>query len=43
MQIIGALAETADEDRKLIVGMQAQIAGIQTENRRILDNLLHRE
>jgi hypothetical protein len=43
VQMIATLAESADEDRKLIVGMQASITGIQTENRRILDHLLNQQ
>jgi hypothetical protein len=36
MRMIGTLAESADEDRKLIIGLQ-------TENRRILDYLLNQQ
>jgi hypothetical protein len=43
VQMIATLAESADEDRKLIIGMQASITGIQTENRRILDHLLNQQ
>jgi prophage DNA circulation protein len=43
VQMIATLAESADEDRKLIVGMQTAITGIQTENRRILDHLLNQQ
>jgi hypothetical protein len=43
VQMIATLAESADEDRKLIIGMQTAITGIQTENRRILDHLLNQQ
>jgi hypothetical protein len=43
VQMIATLAESADEDRKLIVGMQTAITSIQTENRRILDHLLNQQ
>jgi prophage DNA circulation protein len=36
VQMIATLAESADEDRKLIIGLQ-------TENRRILDHLLNQQ
>jgi hypothetical protein len=36
VRMIGTLAQSADEDRKLIVGLQ-------TENRRILDFLLNQQ
>jgi hypothetical protein len=36
MRMIGTWAESADEDRKLIIGLQ-------TENRRILDYLLNQQ
>jgi hypothetical protein len=41
VQMIVTLAESADEDRKLIIEMQTSIVGMQTENRRILDHLLN--
>jgi prophage DNA circulation protein len=48
VRMIATLAESADEDRKLIIGMQTSIVGMQnsitgmqTENRRILDHLLN--
>jgi GAF domain-containing protein len=36
VRMIATLAESADEDRKLIIGLQ-------TENRRILDHLLNQQ
>jgi hypothetical protein len=48
VRMIVTLAESADEDRKLIIemqtsiiGMQNSVTGMQTENRRILDHLLN--
>ncbi len=41
VRMIATLAESADEDRQLMIGMQTSITGMQTENRRILDHLLN--
>jgi hypothetical protein len=43
VQMIVALAESADEDRKVMREIQNSITGMQTENRRILDILLNQQ
>lgn len=43
VQMIVALAESADEDRKVMREIQNSITGMQTENRRILNILLNQQ